>query len=101
MATLGSTYISQTIAPNAEHPLAWGDQGMIAEVWRVASGGANADTVVLTPRFITDIRYVDPNVSASDNLSTTAANTNVTLTLVNGAVTNTFGAFQVMIVGRR
>lgn len=99
MATLASTNISGIASPNGEVPIGYGDSGLIIEWFRVASGGANADTVALSPRFISDIRYVHSNVGASDNLSSTAANTNVTLTLSTG--TNTVGAFQVAIIGRR
>lgn len=99
MATLANTNISRTVSLDAQTPLAQGDSGMIIEVFRVASGGASGDTTVLVPTLITDIRMVLPNVGASDNLSTTAANTNVTLTLTSGTVT--FGAFQVAVIGRR
>ncbi len=99
MATLASTHISSTVSPGGEVPIGWGQSGLILELYRVASGGAAGDTVVIAPRFITDIRMVQTNISASDNLSTSAANTNVTLTLVAG--TSTFGAFQVALIGRR
>lgn len=99
MATLASTNITGTISPNGEQPLSYGQSGLIEEVFRVASGGASADTVALLPRYITDIRMVKTNVGASDNLSTTAANTNVTITLSTGTVT--VGAFQVSVIGRR
>lgn len=97
MATLASTNVTGTIARDGGKPLSYGNSGLVFEVFRVASGGAAADTVALTPQYISDIGLVLPNVSASDNISTTAANTNVTLTLASG--TSTIGAFQVTVVG--
>lgn len=99
MATLGSTNISGLIAPGGEQPQGAGDSGMILEFFRVASGGASGDTVTLTPRFASDIRTVMSSVSADNNLSTNAGNTNVTLTLRIG--TNTAAAFDVWMWGRR
>ncbi len=99
MAALANTNLSGIASPGGESPIAWGDSGLIIEYFRVASGGLNNDTVLLTPRFITDIRFVQSNVGASDNLSSTAPNANVTLTLSTG--TNSVGAFQAAIIGRR
>lgn len=103
MATIASTNITGTVAVDGSKPIAFGGAtGLVMEVFRVASGAAQTDTVVIAPRYISDIRIVESNVSASDNLSTTAANTNVTLTLgmVGTAATATIGAFQVRLVGR-
>jgi hypothetical protein len=95
--------ITRTISSDASKPIAFGgSNGLVMEVFRIAAGGAQTDTAAITPQYISDIRMVESNVSASDNLSTTAANTNVTLTLgiVGTAATATIGAFQVRLVGR-
>ncbi len=104
MATLASTNISSFIAADNVQPIAYGQSGLVEEVFRVASGGAAADTVAITTaalRYIVDIRLIQTNVSASDNLSTLAsvANTTVTATLVAG--TNTFASFLIRVIGRR
>lgn len=98
MATLASTNISSAIAVNNERPLSFGESGLILEVFKCA-GGAVGDTVAMTPQFITDVRMVESNQSATDALSQTAANTNVTITLTASAATNT--TFQVRVIGRR
>lgn len=98
MATLASTNLTTAIAVNNEQPLAYGDSGLIYEVFKFA-GGAASDTVALTPRFISDIRIVLVNAHASDNLTHTAANTNVTLTLAVSTVTSV--TFQAVLIGRR
>ena len=104
MATIASTNVTRTFAPDNVVPILWGgNDGLIIEVFRVASGAAQTDTVAITPRFTANIVGVQSNVSVSDNLSTTAANTNVTLTLgmVGTAATATIGAFQVYLIGQR
>jgi len=98
MATLASTNITTAIAVDNSQPLAFGDSGLIIEIFKFA-GGAAADTVAITPRWITDVRAVISNAHATDTLSQTAANTNVTLTLAASAATNV--TFQVQIIGRR
>lgn len=98
MATLASTNITSALAANNEKPTAWGDSGLIVEFFKCA-GGAVGDTVALTPTWITDIRIVSSNQTATDTLSQTAANTNVTLTLTASAATNV--TFQAFIIGRR
>ncbi len=98
MASLSSTNISTAIAANSEQPLAFGDSGLIMEVFKVA-GGAVDDTAALTPRFIADVRMVEANWAVTDALSQTAANTNVTLTLKASAATNL--TFQARVIGRR
>jgi len=71
------------------------NSGFPIEVWRVASGGANGDTVAITPaRF--DLVKAAIGGPASHDLTTTPA-TNVTLTLKGGTVTA--GAFDVWIIG--
>jgi len=97
MATLASTNVSSAIAFGSQQPLAWGAGGLYVEVFTVA-GGAVADTCAITPKFIADIRTVDPG-PWTNNLSTTAANTNVTLTMTASAATNT--TYHVKIYGKR
>lgn len=98
MATLGSTNITTAIAANAEQPVAFGQAGLIVEFFR-ATLGTVGDTIAITPRWITDIRAVQAAPPSSNNLSTSAANTNITFTLLaSGATTVTT---DIQIIGRR
>lgn len=104
MATLAFTNVSRFVAADNVTPLAYGQSGLVEEIFNVASGGAAADTVVITTaslNYITDIRDIRSDVSASNNLSATpsVANTTVTATLIAG--TSTFGTFRVRVIGRR
>lgn len=99
MATLVSTNITTLIAANGEQPLAADASGLIVEYFR-ATGGAAADTIVLTPRWITNIVDVSCNYAVTDNLSITAANTNVTLTLQQSAASTSVNT-RVRLIGRR
>lgn len=99
MATLVSTNITTLIAANGEQPLAADASGLIVEYFRV-TGGAAADTIVLTPRWITNIVDVSANFAVTDNLSITAANTNVTLTLQQSAASTSVNT-RVRLIGRR
>ena len=99
MATLASTNVTTGISANAEQPIAYGDSGLLIEFFR-CQGGAAADTVALTPRWITDIRHLTANLAVTDNLSYTQANTNVTLTLAQSAA-STSVQFSAAIIGRR
>lgn len=98
IATLASTNLTTALAANAEQPLAFGEGGLICEVFKFAGGGAG-DTAAMTPKFITDIRVVQCNAPASDGLSHTAANTSVTLTLAASVATSV--TFQAFLIGRR
>jgi hypothetical protein len=98
MATLGSTNVSTSIAPGGIIPNAWGDAGMIIEVFRIP-GGTAGDTCTLTPRQIADIRSVINPANMGHGLSATQANTNVTLTLGTGI--NTSVTYDVWLIGRR
>lgn len=89
MATLGSTNVNTAISANAEQPIAYGQAGMEVEFWR-ATYGATGDTIAITPRWSGNIVAVLNGPPASNNLSQSAANTNVTFTLtVSGATTVT------------
>ena len=99
MATLVSTNITTLIAANGEQPLAADASGLIVEYFRV-TGGTAADTIVLTPRWITNIVDVSCNYAVTDNLSITAANTNVTLTLQQSAASTSVNT-RVRLIGRR
>ena len=82
---LTSTYLDQP------YPMA----GFHEEVWRVASGAAAGDTVVITPargRYVV-VAQCGP---ATDDVGTVGTNTNVTLTVVAG--TSTIGSFNVTIL---
>lgn len=98
MATLGSTNISTAISANAEQPFGFGGSGLIVEFFRVTLG-ATADTIAITPRWITDIRAVQSGIPASHNVTSSAANTNVTFTLLASGATTVFA--DVQLVGRR
>jgi hypothetical protein len=100
MATRASTNISSAIAPGGIQPITVGEDGLYLEVFRVL-GGTAGDTVALTPRYITDIRSVTSMIAASDNLSATQANTNVTLTYGVAVTTTTTLSYCVEIKGRR
>ncbi len=89
MATLGSTNITTAITANGEQPFAYGQAGLEVEFFR-ATYGATGDTIVVAPRWSQNIVAVLNGPPASNNLSTSAANTNVTFTLtVSGATTVT------------
>lgn len=101
MATLGSTNVTRNMMANSEQPIAYGEAGLLLEVWRVSGAGATTnvgDTVAITPTFLTDIRMVQAQQSSTNNLSTNA-NTNVTLTLTSTMATNV--NFDVWLIGRR
>lgn len=100
MATRASTNVSSAIAPGGVQPITVGEDGLYLEVFRVL-GGTAGDTVALTPRYITDIRSVTSMIPASDNLSATQANTNVTLTYGVAVTTTTTLSYCVEIKGRR
>lgn len=100
MATRASTNVSSAIAPGGVQPVTFGEDGLYIEVFRVL-GGTAGDTVTLTPRYITDIRSVSGMIPVSDNLSATAANTNVTLTYGLAVTTTTTISYCVEIKGRR
>lgn len=87
MATLASTNITSSINANGEQPIAFGQAGLEIEFFRVALG-AVADTIAITPRWSQNIVAVVGGPPASNNLTTTAANTNVTLTLLASGATN-------------
>lgn len=95
--------ITETVAPAGAQPIAFGQGGLEIEYFRVpfTGGVALAEEVVITPRWISDVRIVQSNFSATDNLSLTAVNSAVTLTLRASTATNVNGSFMVSIVGRR
>ena len=97
MATLGSTNVTRNIFADNVQPLAYGEAGLLMEVWRVP-GGTVGDTCAITPTFLTDIRTVQAQQSSTNGLST-SANTNVTITLTASAATNV--NFDVWLIGRR
>lgn len=98
MATLGNTNITTAMSGQADQPIAFGEGGLIMEVFR-ATGGTTSDTVVIVPRFITDVRSVQSSNATTNTLSSSAANTQVTLTIE--ATTATTEAFDVWVFGRR
>lgn len=81
------TNITTAIAANAEQPYAYGQSGLEVEFFRVALGTVG-DTIAITPRWSGNIVAVLNGPPATNNLSTTAANTNVTLTLLASGATN-------------
>lgn len=93
------TNITTAISANAEQPVAFGQSGLIIEFFRVALGTVG-DTIAVVPRWITDIRAAQGNgLPATNNLSTSAANTNVTFTLTASGATNVNTDIQ--LIGRR
>lgn len=100
MATLAATNITTVLAPSGLVPVSDG-AGLYLEVFRIEGLGTAGDTVTLTPTNIGDIRYVRGNVPASDNLSLTASNTNVTLTQGVTFDTEATVTYIVEVIGRR
>lgn len=100
MATLASTNVSTAIAPGGMIPVS-DSNGLYIEVFRVAGSGTAGDTIAITPMIIGDIRYVRGNLPASDDLSLTAKNTNVTLTQGASFATDSTVTYIVEIIGRR
>ncbi len=98
MATLASTNLTSAITGDNSQPIAFGEGGLLIEVFDCA-GGSVDDTVALTPRWISDVRIVLTNACATDNLSHTAANTSATLTLKASAATTL--TFMAVLIGRR
>lgn len=99
MATLGSTNITTAISANAEQPVAFGQSGLIIEFFRATLGATN-DTIAITPRWITDIRAAQSaGLTASNNLSSSAANTNITFTLTASGATTV--NVDIQLIGRR
>ena len=97
MATLGSTNVTRNVSALTEQPLAYGEAGLLMEVWRVP-GGTVGDTATIVPTFISDVRTVMAQQSSTNGLSTNA-NTNVVVTLTASAATNV--NFDVWLIGRR
>lgn len=98
MATLGNTNITAAMSGQADQPIGFGQSGLICEVFR-ATGGTTSDTVVLTPRFISDIRSVWTSNATTHDLVATNVETNVTLTIE--ATTATTEYFDIWVFGRR
>jgi len=97
MATLGSTNVTRNVSALLEQPLAYGEAGLLMEVWRVP-GGTVGDTCTIVPTFLSDIRTCQAQQSSTNGL-TTNANTNVVITLTASAATNV--NFDVWLIGRR
>jgi hypothetical protein len=97
MATLASTNVTSSLSPNSEEPFAFGQSGLLIETFRCA-GGAAADTVVLTPKYIKKVKTVIAGQAASSNPTTTGP-TNVTLTLLASAATSV--TFDAWVIGNR
>ncbi len=95
MASVNTSNINLVLDFNS--PLT--DAGYVKEIWRVASGQANGDTAVITPKRIRLILSCSSGIATHDlsNLATGAGATNVTLTLQQGTVTA--GQFDVTLTG--
>lgn len=81
------TNITTAISPNAEQPIGYGGSGLIVEFYRAALGTVG-DTLAITPRWSNNIVAVLNGPPATNNLTTSAANTNVTFTLLASGATN-------------
>lgn len=100
MAALTATYVG-TLDANTRGPNAFGDAGAIIEVWSTSAAAADADTVTITPRFMSDIRWAWSSYGAKINITgqESTANATVVFTLSLGTTTGANG--QYFIVGRR
>lgn len=100
MATLGSTNVTRNVLAGNEQPIAYGEAGLLLEVWRVSGAGSGTvgDTATIVPTFLTDVRTANVSGAATTTLSTNA-NTNVVVTLTASIATNV--TFDVWIIGRR
>jgi hypothetical protein len=99
---IAATNVTQRVSPNGEQPIMFGDSGMVQEVYELVDTGgtaAGAASLVLTPRYITDVRHVSSTLPVTDNLNLASVNT--TVTLVNKIATLTTEKYRVTIIGRR
>lgn len=97
------TNVTELIATNNQQPIAYGQGGLEVEFFKVAfTGGISlGETVVLNPRWISDVRSVQSNLASLDNLDLSTRNSNVTLTLRSSQASTVDGSFTVSIIGRR
>lgn len=98
MAAVVATNISTAVWAGGTTPRAYGDDGMIIEVWR-SLGGTAGDTVTIVPTTIADIRSAVTNLNAGHALSTNAGNTQVVFTMGTGA--QAASSYDYHIVGKR
>lgn len=103
MAELTVLNITETIAANQQQPIAYGQGGLEVEFFRVSftGGVATGDTAIINPRWLTDVRSVIINATATDNIDPAVRNSNVTLTLRGTIPTTVSGTFSAQIIGRR
>lgn len=103
MASYTITNVTDKIAPGNHQPIAYGQGGLEVEYFRVAFTGAIllTDTVVLTPRWISDIRAVKSNYPVIDGLNMDGVNSTVTLTMRSTLADGNNGTFMVELIGRR
>ena len=71
--------------------------GFPIEVYRVASGGANGDTVAITPNRFAIVKAAIGGPASHDLPTTGVGASNVTFTLKGGTVTS--GAFDIILIG--
>ncbi len=97
MATLSVSNITSNVTTDNGQPGNF--FGQPVEFFRVASGGASADTVAITPRFIRNIKTVMSELGTTNALVASNSASSVTLTLSTGTVTA--AGFDVWIFGQR
>jgi hypothetical protein len=98
MAAVTATFIGNAVAPGGFQPIQFGgEDGLISEYWTMP-GGTAADTIAITPRYVDDVRIAICSFSGFNNLSRTAANSSITITL---GATAAAGTYEIMLIGRR
>jgi len=97
MATLSVSNITSNVTTDNGQPGNF--FGQPVEFFRCASGGASADTLVVVPRFIKNVKTVMTELSTFNNLVATSSASQVTLTLAIGTVTAS--AWDIWLFGQR
>ncbi len=99
---IAATNVTEKISPNGEMPIMFADSGLIQEVFELVDSGGTASgaaSIVITPRFITNVRHVVSTLPVTDNLN--LASVNSTVTLVNKIATLTTEKYRVTVIGQR
>jgi hypothetical protein len=98
MAAVTATYIGNTVAPGGFAPVQFGgEDGLYAEAWTMP-GGSAADTITITPQYLDDVRLAFCSFVGFNNLSRTAKNATIIITLGAAAAA---GTYEIVLIGRR